>query len=85
MAPLMQSADETLSASAIKIRFTQHWNRLTGAKASEGPAWPGVANLLVAGTKVEIGIVAVSAPFIEDSGQWHIPLFKSFCWRLLGF
>ena len=68
MAPLMQSADETLSASTVKIRFTQHWNRLTGAKASEGPAWPGVANLLVAGAKVEIGIVAVPAPFIEDPG-----------------
>ena len=81
----MQPADETLSASTIKIRFPQYWNRLTGAKASEGPAWPGVANLLVACTEVEIGVVAVPAPFIEDPGQWNIPLFKSFCWRFLGF
>ena len=75
---LMQSADEALSASAVKIGFTQHWNRLAGAKASERPTWPGVANLFVACTKVEIGVVAVPAPLIKDPGQWHISLFKSF-------
>ena len=77
-------AEKPLSSSLVQIPFPQNGYCFTGSKASERPAWPRVATVLVADAEIGVGIVAIPAPLTEDPRQRHIASFKGFGSRLLG-
>ena len=77
-------AEKPLAASLVQIPFPQNGDGFTGSKASERPAWPRVATVLVADAEIGVGIVAIPAPLTEDPRQRHIASFKGFGSRLLG-
>ena len=77
-------AEKPLTSSLVQIPFPQNGDGFTGSKASEWPAWPRVATVLVADAEIGVGIVSIPAPLIEDPRQRHIASFKRFGGRLLS-